>query len=73
MVLDDEAPSCMDDEIETASRYRAKADEVRGKAMDIKDLSIREMLLRIAVDYERMAEIILEIAKARNTRRGDTD
>jgi hypothetical protein len=65
----------MDDEIETAAKYRAKADEVRAKAMEIRDLGIREMLLRIALDYERMAEVILEIAEARSTRnrRSDTD
>jgi hypothetical protein len=65
----------MDDEIETATKYRVKADEVRAKAAEIEDLSIRDMLLRIALDYERMAKAVLEIANARNTRnrRSDTD
>jgi hypothetical protein len=65
----------MDDEFETAGQYRAKADEIRAKAAEAKDPSIRQMLLRIAVDYERMANALQEIADARAARtpRSDTD
>lgn len=48
--------SFMDNEIGIATGYRTKADEVRAKAAKIKDTSLRETLLRIALDYERMAK-----------------
>ena len=62
----------MDDEIETATTYRARADEIRAKAAESNDPSIREMLLRIALDYERMAKALLEIANARKVRNRDS-
>ena len=63
------------DEFETANEYRAKADDVRAKAAQIKDPGIREMMLKIAVDYERMAKALQDIAESRNTdnRRSNKD
>jgi uncharacterized protein YwgA len=55
------------DEFETAKEYRIKANEVRAKAAQIKDPGIREMMLKIAVDYERMAKALEDIAETRNT------
>ena len=65
----------MDNEIETAREFRAKAAEARAKADEIKDPSIREMLLRVALDYERMARGLELLAEARTTwkRGSDTD
>jgi hypothetical protein len=65
----------MDDEFETTSQYRAKADEIRAKAAETKDPGIRQMLLKIALDYELMANALREIAEARatRTRRSNTD
>lgn len=65
----------MGNEIETAREYRAKAAEARAKADEIKDLSIREMLLRVALDYERLARGLELLAEARATwnRGSDTD
>jgi len=62
-------------EIETATEYRAKAAEARAKADQMTDLSIREMLLRVALDYERMARGLELLAEAREAwkRGSDTD
>jgi hypothetical protein len=62
-------------DIETAAEYRAKAAEARAKADQVTDLSIREMLLRVALDYERMARGLELLAEARDTwnRRSDKD
>jgi hypothetical protein len=63
-------------DIETAAEYRAKAAEARAKAAEVKnDLSLRDMLLRIALDYERMARGLELLAEARDTwnRRSDRD
>jgi hypothetical protein len=67
--------SFMDDEFQTAGQYRAKADEIRATAAETKDPSIRQMLLRIALDYELMANALQEIAEARAARtpRSNTD
>ena len=65
----------MGTEIETATEYRAKAAEARAKADQSTDLSVREMLLRIALDYERMAKSLELLAEAREAwnRGSDTD
>ena len=61
----------MANEIETATEYRAKAAEARAKADQMTDLSIRDMLLRVALDYERMARGLELLAEARkNWNRG---
>ena len=57
----------MGNEIETATEYRAKAAEARAKADQMTDLSIREMLLRVALDYERLAKGLELLAEARRT------
>ena len=66
----------MSNDIETAAEYRAKAAEARAQADQIKnDLSLRDMLLRIALDYERIAKGLEMLAEARDTwnRRSATD
>lgn len=65
----------MGNEIETAKEYRAKAAELRDKAAQVEDEGIRELLLRVALDYERMANAVVNFAKARKSgnRRSDTD
>ena len=66
-------PSFVGNEIETAREYRAKAAEARAKADQMADPSIREMLLRVALDYERMAKGLDLIAEARKTWNRDSD
>ena len=57
----------MGNEVETATEYRAKAAEARAKADQMTDLNIREMLLRVALDYERLAKGLELLAEARRT------
>jgi len=54
-------------EVETATEYRAKAAEARAKADQMTDLNIREMWLRVALDYERLAKGLELLAEARRT------
>ena len=46
----------MQGEEATADRYRARAEEVRAIALTVKDLAARHILLRVADDYEKMAQ-----------------
>lgn len=57
----------MGNEVETATEYRAKAAEARAKADQMTDLNIREMWLRVALDYERLAKGLELLAEARRT------
>ena len=44
---------------ETAVRYIERADELRCIADRIKDRESRETLLKVAADYERMAQVMI--------------
>jgi hypothetical protein len=46
----------MSEELDTARRYRQRAEELRIVAQDERDKVTRSTLQRIAADYERMAE-----------------
>ncbi len=45
-------------ETETAQRYRVRAEEVRTIASDDHNLLTHDALMKIAVDYERMANTL---------------
>ena len=45
----------MNDNPDSAERYRKRAEELRAIAQTMKDASARGSLLEIAEDYERMA------------------
>jgi hypothetical protein len=54
----------MDDANTTAAEgYRSRALEVRAKAAQMNDPSLREMMLRIARDYERMANVLKNLGE----------
>jgi hypothetical protein len=53
----------MENESDTAARYLKRAEQVRAIADGIKSDSAREILVRIAADYERMAKTVAEIEK----------
>ncbi len=46
---------------EAAEKYLTYAEELRAIAADMKNGRYREMMLKIAVDYERMAERLQKI------------
>ena len=48
----------MSEELETASRYRVHAEELRVIAEQDRDHETRRMLLRVADDYEHMAQTL---------------
>lgn len=52
----------MNEDHETARRYRQRAEEVRTIAGDMRDRTSRQILVDIADDYERMAVIMDGIA-----------
>lgn len=54
----------MSDELETAARYRVK--EIKAKAGEMRNRGLRELMLGIAGDYERMARTLEDIGKARD-------
>jgi hypothetical protein len=51
------------EELLLAARYRTHAEELRVIAESDRDRTSSRMLLRIAVDYDRMASILEEIDK----------
>jgi predicted protein tyrosine phosphatase len=55
----------MDDDLETAARYRLKAREARANARRIRDLEQREIMLKIADDYDNMAETLVTIYRSK--------
>ena len=58
------------EEAAAARRYRKRAREVRAIAAETKDPNLRTTLLRVARDYERMAQARLRMGKlARASRR----
>jgi hypothetical protein len=44
--------------------YRAKAEEIRAKAATMQDESLRHTMLRMAADYEQLAETVDRIAES---------
>jgi len=53
----------MENESDTAARYLKRAEQVRAIADGIKSDSAREILVRIAADYERMTKTVAQIEK----------
>ena len=51
----------MSADLETASRYRKRAVGLRSIARDKTALEIRDQLLQIAEDYERLAAILDDV------------
>jgi len=51
----------MAEELETSRRFRLRAEEVRAIAEDVQDRSVKESLLKIAADYEKMATALVAI------------
>jgi len=51
----------MSDEIDTAARYRQRAKGLRQIASDKSALGIRNQLLTLAEDYERLASMLEDI------------
>lgn len=54
----------MDDEANTATRYRHRAEELRLIAESARDAKTRKLLMGVADDYERMAETWERIAQS---------
>ena len=48
----------MSEEIDTANRYRVHAEELRVIAEQDRDRDTRRMLLRVADDYDHMADTL---------------
>jgi len=59
----------MGEELDTARRYRFHAEELRTIASDKEMRSSRESLLKIAADYERMAQTLEAIDRTEQTLR----
>jgi hypothetical protein len=59
----------MNTETETAKRYRRHAEELRTIAADKQAKDNRQALLRLALDYERMADTMDAIAQTDRTMR----
>lgn len=57
----------MSDELESAFRYRNRAEEIRAIAADTGDPGMRRTLLGIADDYEKMAQTLERIAARQPT------
>lgn len=53
----------MSEELETASRYRVHAQELRVIAEQDRDHETRRLLLKVADDYEHMAQTLEAIDK----------
>jgi hypothetical protein len=56
----------MPEESEGAFRYRHRAEELRIIADETRDPKMREVLLGVAKDYEKMAETLQRIAAREN-------
>ena len=52
----------MAEELETALRYRHRAEEIRQIAEETKDPKMRATLFSVAADYEKMANTLERIA-----------
>jgi hypothetical protein len=69
----DEKPRGMSEELDTAQRYRQRAEELRTIALDDKTRENRDALLRIAKDYEQMADTLEAIDKTNRAMRRPRD
>jgi len=58
----------MGDELDTATRYRDRADNLRSIARDKAASEIRGQLLKLADDYERLASTLVDIAASNYAR-----
>jgi hypothetical protein len=58
----------MDNEANTATRYRQRAEELRLIAESARDAKTRKLLQGVAEDYERMAETSERIAQSDRSR-----
>lgn len=54
----------MSEELDTANRYRQRAEELRIIAQDESSTDTRSTLWRIAEDYDRMAETLESIDRS---------
>ena len=52
----------MEDQASRAEKYRVKAEECRITAESMTAIDCKQLLLRLAKDYERMAETVEKIA-----------
>lgn len=53
----------MSEELDTANRYRVHAEELRVIAEQDRDTATRRMLLKVADDYDHMADTLVSIDK----------
>jgi len=60
----------MAEELETAQRFRLRAEEVRTIAEEARDKVVKDSLLKVAEDYERMAESLTAIDESNAITRG---
>jgi len=63
----------MSEEIDTANRYRVHAEELRVIAEQDRDHETRRMLLRVADDYDHMANTLEAIDKTNKAVRRPRD
>ena len=54
----------MAEELQRAERFLLRAEEVRSIAEDAHDKSVKESLLKIAADYEKMAESLISMHRS---------
>ena len=55
----------MQDELQAAEEYLARAEEVRARLAEVTDPKIRATMLDIAAEYERMAGAMIRIHQSR--------
>ena len=60
-------------ELDTATRYRQHAEDLRVIAETMLDTTHRKQLLAIAQDYEQMADQLVEIDKTNKAAKGRPD
>jgi hypothetical protein len=55
----------MQDELQAAEEYLARAEEVRAKLAEVTDPKIHATMVEIAAEYERMAGAMIRIHQSR--------
>ena len=60
----------MSEKLDSASRYRQRAEELRAIAEDTKDGRAKKALLEVAEEYDRMAETRERVDKLESQRNG---
>ena len=60
----------MQDELQAAEEYLARAEEVRARLAEVTDPKIRATMLDIAAEYERMAGAMIRIHQSRTAIEG---